>query len=319
MPDSLTELEKQLRVGRGKSNTPTAPVRAGFNSSRVATYNRVVERHDSAYGYYWRSYDFKPTNERGDVIRLPLGPYQVGNPPAFAFQHDGGEIIFSLPNGLQAYMLADGNDRRINVAPADLVFDKHQVVGYPAIVNGVSCINCHKDGMLAGFRDEVRDSGTLSGTLLEHVRKLYLPVSEMDKLIDQDRRHFTSALQRTFGNLVQSAGQLDIEQVGFVSRRYLEDLNVEKAAAELSVSDNEEFVSRVKGNADLRGLGLGFGHKLFPASSSERNGTRRMELHFSKTCYSSSTSAIRYDSSPHKAERQGRSKTRLFEVSPQSC
>ena len=61
LPETDRELEQQLEVNV-KRNIDTAPGvrvwRAGFNDSGVSTNNRVVERHTSQYGAYWKSYDF---------------------------------------------------------------------------------------------------------------------------------------------------------------------------------------------------------------------------------------------------------------------
>ena len=85
-------------------------VRVGFNGSGISRFNRILERHDSAQGMYWRTYDFDepPANltERGNgnllpdrrnIFAFPLGPSGLAE---FPFKHAGGEAIFALPNGL---------------------------------------------------------------------------------------------------------------------------------------------------------------------------------------------------------------------------
>ena len=53
---------------------------------------------------------------------LPLGPVFPNNPfnQNFAFVHDGGEIIYSLPNGLQAYYLINETGYWVTPPSADL-------------------------------------------------------------------------------------------------------------------------------------------------------------------------------------------------------
>ena len=63
-----------------------------------------------------------------------------------AFQHAGGEIIFNLPNGLQAYLLVDGNGQRIDKAPAEIVSDPKRPDRL--VENGLSCMSCHVRGLL---------------------------------------------------------------------------------------------------------------------------------------------------------------------------
>ena len=61
LPLTDRELETRLEVdvARNIINAPGVRVwRAGFNNSGVSNHNRVVERHTSRYGAYWKSYDF---------------------------------------------------------------------------------------------------------------------------------------------------------------------------------------------------------------------------------------------------------------------
>ena len=102
--------------------------RAGLSRSGVAVQaNRLLERHEAAYGAYWKSYDFRSGAGRGNLVRFPLGPANLFQRHPFAeqaFVQDGGEIIFHLPNGLQGYMLVNGKEERINEGPADVVRDR---------------------------------------------------------------------------------------------------------------------------------------------------------------------------------------------------
>ena len=74
--------------------------RAGFQKSGVSQNNRLIERHASKTGYFWTSYDFGGNQAQQNLFEFPLGPGGANG-----FQHDGGETIFSLPNGFQAYYL----------------------------------------------------------------------------------------------------------------------------------------------------------------------------------------------------------------------
>ena len=61
LPLTDRELETRLEVDviRNLLNAPGVRVwRAGTNNSGVSNHNRVVERHISRYGAYWKSYDF---------------------------------------------------------------------------------------------------------------------------------------------------------------------------------------------------------------------------------------------------------------------
>src|SRR6185503_9031676 len=107
--------------------------RAGFNSSGVSRNNRLIERHESGATVYWKSYDFGGNTGRQNLFAQPTGP----GANADTFLHDGGEIIFSLPNGLQAYLLVDGKGNRIDKGPVAIVSDPKQ--GDRQVTNGISC------------------------------------------------------------------------------------------------------------------------------------------------------------------------------------
>ena len=171
LPRHLHELEHRLGVPfvenfRTANASNPRLARAGFARSGVSQQNRLVERHETTTGlYYWISYDFKPRKARGDLVRFPLGPKFDGNPHnRFAFDQDGGEAIFSLPNGMQAYLLVNAKGERLDdPAPADVVNDSRSIAGTPALVNGISCMNCHRRGMIGNFRDEIRGAGAVGG------------------------------------------------------------------------------------------------------------------------------------------------------------
>ena len=104
LPLTDGELEQQLDVDvvGNLTNAPGVRVwRAGFNNSGVSNNNRVVERHTSRYGAYWKSYDFAGSVGAQNIFTHPLN-----------FNHDGGEVIFNLPNGLQGYYLVNASGFR---------------------------------------------------------------------------------------------------------------------------------------------------------------------------------------------------------------
>lgn len=126
-------------------------MRAGFRVSGVSTGPRLIERHllGVRAGYFWVSYDFALQNAdpTRDLFVAPFGPPNAGltDDPDLVFQHAGGEIIYSLPNGMQGYMLSDAEGNRLGQAPINIVQDAN----HPAkvIINGISCMSCHIDGM----------------------------------------------------------------------------------------------------------------------------------------------------------------------------
>jgi serine/threonine-protein kinase len=266
LPDHAGELEKQLKVDVRSNFLEDRLVRAGFATSGISGQNRLVERHDALYGAYWKSYDFKTNEGQGNLFRLPLGPAFAANPfQQQAFVHDGGEIIFHLPNGLQAYLLVDGQDRRIDEGPIEVVSDSLKTSGTAKIVNGLSCMACHAQGMKTEFKDTVREGTALEGRLRDKVRRLYLTADEMSRQMQPDTARFLAALEKAIGPFVQTGADAkkDVrdfpEPIGFVARQYLlKELTLEDAALELGLglAERERLRVAIQNNPRLAALGL---------------------------------------------------------------
>ena len=147
LPETLGELEDDLNLSiednLNRRPRPTNVMRIGFRASGVSQHNRMIERHTRANGgFFWLSYDFNDDEDEADLRRNPLGPAIFDNQNfENRFEHQGGEVIYSLPNGLQGYLLVAANGTRLDVAPKDIVKDARRGPG--AVENGVSCFGCH--------------------------------------------------------------------------------------------------------------------------------------------------------------------------------
>ncbi|MGE0379060.1 MAG: hypothetical protein AB7Q45_26965, partial [Planctomycetaceae bacterium] len=198
-PKSMTDadLEKHLRVDVRDNISRGKAQRSGFTESGVSGQNRLIERHPltGTRGFYWKSYDFKSSNRTAILTEFPLGPRFDGNPfDSLAFDHDGGEIIFTLPNGLQGYLLVDGKGNRIDAGPIEVVGDSLKTSGNEQIVTGLSCIACHRRGMIESPDDEVRQFSSPANDARDQVRRLYPENDAFRRLLDQDRERFLGAM-----------------------------------------------------------------------------------------------------------------------------
>jgi serine/threonine-protein kinase len=268
LPVNARDLEAALRVNVAVNFRRDRAARAGFARSGVsANANRLVERHEGAYGAYWKSYDFRSSEGTGNLFRFPLGPASLArNPfPDQAFEHAGGEIIFNLPNGLQGYLLVNAKDERINEGPSDIVRDKNETAGRSTtIVNGLSCMACHKHGMIRELKDGVRAGAGLQGDALDKVKRLYLEQKEMDRLLLADEELFLASLDKVMGPFVRQGpdAKKDIrlfpEPISLLATPFLRgNVTLEDAALELGIADPQEFKASIKANGRLRDeLGL---------------------------------------------------------------
>jgi serine/threonine-protein kinase len=265
LPANAKDLEKRLEVPVADNFRADKLARAGFIASGVSAQNRMVERHKALHGAYWKSYDFKPRNPRGDLTQLPLGPPEIAGTYAnLAFQHDGGELIWNLPNGLQGYMLVKSNDDRIEVGPTDVVNDPQFFSGTPEIVAGLSCMGCHKVGMVNLPPDTLRANSAAQGEGYRKVLRLYPAQAGMDSYVQSDRERFLSALERAIGPYLRSAGDTTpIEALQgadpvceLAVRYHNNDLDPRAVACELDIDDPQKLLGMIQGNKRLRDLGM---------------------------------------------------------------
>ena len=240
LPETDRELEQQLDVNvtRNIQNAPGVRVwRAGFNDSGVSNNNRVVERHTSRYGAYWKSYDFAGSVGVQNIFTHPL-----------SFRQDGGEVVFNLPNGLQAYYISDASGNRIDAAPTDIV--SNPAARDPAVRNGISCIGCHTEGMKT-FDDQVRAviQKAPDGPAKVQSLRLYVEKAVMDEKVREDTVRYRQALELTGGVFG------GIEPVHRFSEAFQGPVDAAYAAAAVGL-ETASFLKKVREKPSLQRLGL---------------------------------------------------------------
>ena len=239
LPETDRELEARLEVDVVENIRNAAGKRvwrAGFNDSRVSNNNRVVERHLSRYGAYWKSYDFAGSVGTQNIFTHPL-----------SFEHDGGEIIFNLPNGLQAYYLADAGGNRLDAAPINIV--SNPAASDPTVRNGLSCMGCHTEG-IKDFEDQVRAVVKKTSNPpfdKDRALRLYTEKATMDALLDEDTRRYRQSLEVTgdvFGG---------IEPVQRFHEAFQAPLDAADAAAAVGL-ETGVFLGKIRENVSLENL-----------------------------------------------------------------
>lgn len=222
LPFELTELEHRLDVDSQSNLDSYVARRAGMTLSGVSRNNRVVERHPSRNGAYWKSFDFETSRGQQNMFVDPLN-----------FHYAGGEMIWNLPNGTQAYFVTDTAGLRLTEAPTSIVTDKF--AEDRVVRNGLACMRCHERGVKR-FADNIRPAfESLPGSAVANkadILRLYVTREEMNRLLDRDERRFLTAMQEALGE------EQKHEPLIPVSRTFLDaPLTLQQASAELGLKD----------------------------------------------------------------------------------
>lgn len=225
LPASLAQLEAQLGVDIDQNIADEQVLRSGFKNAGPSQNNRVIERHDLGgnRGALWVSYDFQNNLAFSDVFAHPLD-----------FQEAGGEAIFNLDNGLQAYYIINAAGVRQDKAPNNVVQDPLSRDG--AVETGLSCMNCHQEeGQLPKF-DEIRNFTLATGAnaqVIEAVLGLYATQAELKDAFDRDQNVYRTARAALGINKVGATTMhtLDDTHLGLI------DINAASAAVGLTVDD----------------------------------------------------------------------------------
>jgi hypothetical protein len=225
LPATRLELERQLGVDIERNIRDEQVLRSGFKNAGPSQNNRVIERHDLGgnRGALWVSYDFVDNLGVHDVFANPLD-----------FEENGGELIFNLDNGLQAYFVTDAVGVRQDKAPNNVVQDPRSRDG--AVETGISCMNCHQEeGQLPKF-DEVRSFALATGgsaAEIEAVLGIYASQADLKDAFDRDQNLYRTARAALGINKVGSSTMhtLDDTHLGLI------DINGAAAAVGLTVDD----------------------------------------------------------------------------------
>lgn len=225
LPTVLNDLFLQLGVDREREVDEERVMRVGIASSGVAlNRNRLTQRFDlpATGGYVWESFDFIENVGRANIFEFPLD-----------FIADGGEIIHSLDNGLQAYSIWTGDGTRVDSAPTFLVTDPTDPQG---TVSPQQCHGCHGAGGVIAQTDFLREyvlENAAGGAETEAVLALHPPQAEVDDTLDGDTNRYRDAVARAGVTQDMGAG------MNTVFRTYEQAVTLRRAAAILDVPEQE--------------------------------------------------------------------------------
>jgi hypothetical protein len=208
-------------------------VRAGTTKSRISRQDRLVQRDDIEVrgGALWQSFDFEDdANE--SIFEDPFG-----------FAAGGTEAIFTLPNGMLGFIIADADGNIVE--DSDILLDTNQ--NNFRAVTSISCSNCHASGLIPVV-DEVREVSLanareigLDRDEVEQLEGIYVSPQEFARIVQDDSQGFYQrALQ--LADLPTQGG----DPASNVFLRFDQDLRIADVAGDLGVTPED-----LDGNLDL--------------------------------------------------------------------
>jgi hypothetical protein len=260
LPTKLEHLEMLIGINIQKNiirteraSGPRLVHRGGTTNSGVSDNHRIIERHDlpNWSGAFWISYDFlAPSDPKKDIRKHPFGPF--GEDP---FLHDGGEVIFTLPNGLQSYLLIDSKGNRIDVAPTEIVQNKG---GNDArITNGISCFECHTEG-IRDIKFEMRNYEASfvksKFTKTESLKFFHLYAPDKTKVyMELDKIRYLEKLKYIHGR------DITFDPISKLVNEFNKRVSFTKAASELNLKESGQrslfgLFEKFKSIADMNSL-----------------------------------------------------------------
>lgn len=232
---TVAEVQKLLGVHEADVKEHTLNAQGAVLQSIVALHNRQLERYPSIMGYWWQSRDTNANVAKRNVLENleQITP-------------DGGEYIFSLPNGLQGYYLSNGAGEQVAAVPEEIAVDSVTRFQSKTVTNARSCVVCHDNG-LRPFADVIsRMIRTSPATLIDpdkqraiKLEELYL--SDLQGKLAVDSANYAAAVKATNG-LETHANAIAFERV---VHWYIEGrVDAKTAARELGVEDFREVAKK---------------------------------------------------------------------------
>lgn len=193
-------------------------------SQEVALHMRAARRTPTSSGYYWDTFDYFHSIDENDLLTDLLKE-----------KRDAGEIIFTLPNTLQAYALVDGKDKVIDFADPNVAIDTQTIWRNKLVWSGVSCITCHTKGIKT-VTDEVRLLARPNVALLVKKKKDFEAVVQLystpiDEAIQKDQAVYSRAIKLSTGGLTAEVNAANVQRffVGYLQN----SITLEIAAMEI--------------------------------------------------------------------------------------
>lgn len=203
---------------------------------------RFIRRFTSNRGSVWSTQDVLKLERGTDPLEFPDGN----------FKHDGEESIAMTPKvstrlrtrgAAMAFLLSNGQGKRVEEAPVDLVEDYHRTIrSQAAIINNGSCIGCHTVGLHYPSKNGI-ESLLLQGVQLyakdkdkqEFAERFHLGTKGLETELDRANEDFATFIEACNGLTIEENAKAYRDAL----KLYERDLDREQAARELGCTPEE--------------------------------------------------------------------------------
>lgn len=238
IPVKLADLQLKIGVRFNADLRDLDATFVGNSSSPIAEQkNRLIVRvgqDRTQDAYYWQTFDVNAVADaKKNLFQFPLLAAAGGQNN---FKFDASEVIYTLPNGLQAYALFDALGQRQDEAPIDVVTDVESPLS-PVIRNANSCPRCHAAGLIT-MQDQVlahvkANASQFPANDVQIVKRLYKEPNAINATFIRDNNLFGRALAKL------GVSPLEPDPINQVTDRLLLNWDLRQAAAFVFLSDAE--------------------------------------------------------------------------------
>jgi mono/diheme cytochrome c family protein len=229
LPDRLPALQSGLQVDVIGDLAAARARRIGIKTSGIARGSRLTQRHLIANGSYWTTSEYAPTPGRADVFDAPIGPAARGTQ-----KPDANLVMFNLPNGFNAFFIANTDGVRVNDLPQSVL--RNDASPNHRIGAGLACFTCHENGPKGGtdeLRPRLQQDTTLARDVRERLLTMHGTADEHQRLIAEDAERLNrAAVAAGLRPGLQIHGLSPIEAL---ATRYKRAVDAASAAAELGI------------------------------------------------------------------------------------
>lgn len=283
VPTTIQALQQQIGVNLA-GDLATLPTNSGTGLPQVTMIGNVGQitlqkprvilrtvQARSTTAYYLQTFDvlnqqnivavivngaIQQIDERNAFVAplLPGTGAQAGNnvPASETLTQDASECIWQLPNGMQAYCLADAQGNILTQADPNIVQDNQSQIApegknLHVITVGNTCTRCHNAGaipMADAILSHTQGSDQFDANDVLLIQKLYQGATTNNKLFAQDQAAYNGAL-------AQLGIKPGADPQAVVSDHYLGNWSAKQLAAFLWIGQ-DQLATCINGNAQVK-------------------------------------------------------------------